>query len=118
VRDFVLDNIPPLVDKLLSRAGLGPGDVGCFVPHQANGRLIGELAERCGLGGVPLARVVERYGNLGSASVPVALDDAVRSGVVTGGDVVLLAGFGGGMAAGVGLVRWSSTTTTTSGSSS
>jgi acetoacetyl-CoA synthase len=112
VRDFVLDNIPPLVDKLLSRAGLGPGDIGCFVPHQANGKLIGELAERCGLGAVPMARVVERYGNLGSASVPVALDDAVRSGVITGGDAVLLAGFGGGMAAGVGLVRWSSLSST------
>jgi 3-oxoacyl-(acyl-carrier-protein) synthase III len=111
VRDFVLDNIPPLVDKLLSRAGLGVADVGCFVPHQANGRLIGELASRCGLGDVPLARVVERYGNLGSASVPVALDDAVRAGLIGGGDVVLLAGFGGGMAAGVGLVHW----TTTSG---
>jgi acetoacetyl-CoA synthase len=118
VRDFVLDNIPPLVDKLLSRAGLGPGDVGCFVPHQANGRLIGELAERCGLGGVPMARVVERYGNLGSASVPVALDDAVRSGAVAGGDVVLLAGFGGGMAAGAGLVRWFSPSSSASGRSS
>lgn len=109
VRDFVLDNIPPLVDKLLSRAGLGPAGVGCFVPHQANGRLIGELAARCGLGDVPMARVVERYGNLGSASVPVALDDAVRSGLIGAGDVVLLAGFGGGMTAGVGLVHWTTT---------
>jgi 3-oxoacyl-[acyl-carrier-protein] synthase-3 len=110
VRDFVLDNIPPLVDKLLSRTGLGPDDVACFVPHQANGALIGELAGRCGLGGTRLARIVEKYGNLGSASVPVALDDAVRGGAVHRGDAVLLAAFGGGMAAGVGLVRWSGTT--------
>ncbi len=106
VRDFVLDNIPLLLDKLLSRAAISPADVDCFIPHQANGRLMSELVGRCGLAGTHTHRIVEKYGNLGSASIPVALDDAVRSGTIAGGDMVLLAGFGGGMAAGVGLVRW------------
>lgn len=106
VRDFVLDNVPPLIDKLLSGAGVGVEDVDCFVPHQANGVLLDVLVDRCGLGAAQTARVVSRYGNLGSASVPVALDDAVRAGRLADGDLVLLAGFGGGMSVGVCLMRW------------
>ncbi|MFI6096925.1 3-oxoacyl-ACP synthase III family protein [Lentzea sp. NPDC051213] len=85
----------------------GIADVDCFVPHQANGVLLRELAERSGLGAAHTHLTVDRYGNLGSASVPVALDDAVRTGKIAAGDLVLLAGFGGGMSIGTSLVRWS-----------
>lgn len=107
VRDFVMDNLPPLLDKLVTKAGLSLADVDCFVPHQANGVLLRELAERSGLGAAHTHLTVDRYGNLGSASVPVALDDAVRTGKIAAGDLVLLAGFGGGMSVGTGLLRWS-----------
>lgn len=106
VRDFVLDTVPPLLDKLLSQAGIGHADIDCFIPHQANGVLMHELVTRCGLPRAHTHHIVEKYGNLGSASIPVALDDAVRSGSIAGGDLVLLAGFGGGMAAGACLIRW------------
>ncbi|WP_305783690.1 3-oxoacyl-ACP synthase III family protein [Symbioplanes lichenis] len=106
VRDFVLDQVPPVLGKLLARAGAAPGEVDVFVPHQANGVLLGELAERCGLGSAHTHLTVSRYGNVGSASVPVALDDAVREGRLADGDLVLLAGFGGGMAIGASLMRW------------
>jgi 3-oxoacyl-(acyl-carrier-protein) synthase III len=108
VRDFVMDNVPPMLEKQLARVGVTVDDVDCFVPHQANGVLLGELAERCGLAGTYTHRVVEKYGNVGSASVPVALDDAVRSGRITDGSLVLLTGFGGGMSMGSCLLRWSS----------
>jgi 3-oxoacyl-(acyl-carrier-protein) synthase III len=107
VRDFVMDNLPPLLDKLVTTNGLTLSDVDCFVPHQANGVLLRELAVRCGLEDAHTHLVVDRLGNLGSASVPVALDDAVRSGEIGAGDLVLLAGFGGGMSVGTCLVRWS-----------
>ncbi len=107
VRDFVLDTVPPLLDKLLAGAGVSTADVACFVPHQANGVLLDVLVERCGMGGAHTHRVVERFGNLGSASVPVALDDAARSGALHDGDLVLLAAFGGGMSVGACLLRWS-----------
>ncbi|MFD5830379.1 3-oxoacyl-ACP synthase III family protein [Lentzea sp. NPDC060358] len=107
VRDFVMDNVPPALEKLLAKSGLTVEDVDCFVPHQANGVLLDGLVERCGLGGAHTARVVEEYGNLGSASVPVALDHAVRSGAVADGDLLLLAAFGGGMSVGTCLLRWS-----------
>lgn len=55
----------------------------------------------------PTHLTVDQYGNLGTASVPVALDDAVRTGKIAAGDLVLLAGFGGGMSVGTSLVRWS-----------
>ncbi|MEI5103024.1 ketoacyl-ACP synthase III [Streptomyces sp. PmtG] len=107
VKDFVMDNLPTLLEKLVTRVGHTFADVDCFVPHQANPVLIGELARRCAFPSARTALVADRLGNLGSASVPVALDDAVRSGAVTRGDVVLLAGFGGGMSIGNCLMRWS-----------
>lgn len=107
VRDFVMDNVPPVLAKQLARAGVTAEDVDCFVPHQANGVLLRALVERCGLASAHTHEVVQKFGNVGSASVPVALDDAVRSGHVGDGDLVLLAAFGGGMSVGTCLVRWS-----------
>ncbi|GGN39130.1 3-oxoacyl-ACP synthase III family protein [Streptomyces fuscichromogenes] len=106
VREFVLENIPPSVDKLLADAGVSVEEIDCFVPHQANGVLIQELAARCGLAGTPLVQVVEQYGNIGSASVPIGLDHAVREGTVEPGGLVLLSAFGSGMSVGNGLLRW------------
>ncbi|SEP37564.1 3-oxoacyl-ACP synthase III family protein [Amycolatopsis saalfeldensis] len=107
VRDFVLDNVPQILDKLVTDAGASLADVRCFVPHQANGVLLDHLVEACGLTDTHTHRVVERYGNLGSASVPVTLDDAARSGMIHDEDLVLLAAFGGGMSVGATLLRWS-----------
>ncbi|WP_172381394.1 3-oxoacyl-ACP synthase III family protein [Streptomyces sp. MNP-20] len=108
VRDFVIDNLPPLLEKLVTRVGHAFADVDCFVPHQANVVLLDELVRRCSFRDTArTALVADRFGNLGSASVPVALDDAVRSGGITGGDLVLLSGFGGGMSIGNSLLRWS-----------
>ncbi|MEO3752521.1 ketoacyl-ACP synthase III [Streptomyces sp. B6B3] len=109
VRDFVMEQVPPALERLLARLDLDASDVDCFVPHQANGVLLDELVARCGLQKAHVARVLERYGNIGSAGVPVALDDAVRGGAVRPGDLVLLSGFGGGMSMANCLLRWSPT---------
>jgi 3-oxoacyl-(acyl-carrier-protein) synthase III len=106
VRDFVLDNVPGLLTRLLKRCGYEPTDVDHFVPHQANGRLVTELAEASGLRQAHTHLPLRHTGNIGSASVPVALDAANRSGALREGDLVLLAGFGAGMAAGAALMRW------------
>ncbi|MFF4013056.1 3-oxoacyl-ACP synthase III family protein [Streptomyces sp. NPDC001717] len=107
VSEFVLAEVPPVLTDLIKRSGYEPTDVDHFVPHQANAVLLGELAERSGLGGARMHLPLRHTGNIGSASVPVALDEAHRSGELKTGDVVLLAGFGAGMAAGAGLLRWS-----------
>lgn len=106
VREFVLEHVPPALAALVGRAGTGMERIGHFVPHQANGVMIDELVERCGLTGAKVHRTLHEYGNVGSASVPLALDEANRSGALGDGDLVLLAGFGGGMAIGACLIRW------------
>ncbi|APU15340.1 3-oxoacyl-ACP synthase III family protein [Actinoalloteichus fjordicus] len=106
VRDFVMDAVPPALDDLLLRAGLHLGDVDHFVPHQANGVLLAQLVEKAGLQHARTHYTLERYGNVGSASVPVVLDDANASGALADGDLIVLAAFGGGMSLGTCLLRW------------
>jgi 3-oxoacyl-[acyl-carrier-protein] synthase-3 len=106
VRDFVVEGVPPVLATLLKRAGLTAEDVDHFVPHQANGIMLQELVELSGLQAARTHRVLDRFGNTGSASVPMALDVAARSGALSDGDTVLLAGFGGGMSVGAALLRW------------
>ncbi|HEY8980675.1 MAG TPA: ketoacyl-ACP synthase III [Streptomyces sp.] len=106
VADFVMTNLPPMIGPLLERSGLTLDDVDHFVPHQANGVLLAELVERCGLTAARTHTPLVKYGNMGAASVPVALDEAVRDGHVHDGELLLLAGFGAGMAAGLCLLRW------------
>jgi acetoacetyl-CoA synthase len=110
VRDFVAEHVPPALLALARRAGVDIGAVDHFVPHQANGVMLGEVVERTGLGAARTHRTLIRYGNVGSASVPVALDEANRTGALSPGDLVLLAGFGGGMSIGASLLTWGSHT--------
>ncbi|MET0495993.1 MAG: ketoacyl-ACP synthase III [Actinoplanes sp.] len=106
VRDFVVAAVPPVLDTLLTRAGVPAAELDHFVPHQANGVMIGELVEAAGLQLARTHLVLERYGNTGSASVAVALDEAARAGDLKDGQTVLLAGFGGGMSVGAAVLRW------------
>jgi acetoacetyl-CoA synthase len=106
VRDFVADHVPPALTRLLDRAGLHAKDVDHFVPHQANGVMLGELVQSAGLDSATTHMTLARFGNVGSASVPVTLDVAARSGALRRGELVLLAGFGGGMSIGAALLRW------------
>jgi 3-oxoacyl-[acyl-carrier-protein] synthase-3 len=83
-------------DVALRRAGLGYDDIDLFVPHQANVRIIEATAKHAG---IPMEKVfvnVDRYGNTSSASVPMALEEAMAQGRVTEGSTVLLVAFGAG----------------------
>ncbi|WP_280725936.1 ketoacyl-ACP synthase III [Kitasatospora sp. MAA4] len=106
VSEFVMENVPGAVADLVAGAGVRLDEVDHLVPHQANGVLLRQLVELIGVPNARTHRTLERYGNVGSASVAVALDDANRSGALRNGDLVVLAGFGGGMAIGTGLLRW------------
>ncbi|WP_217143044.1 3-oxoacyl-ACP synthase III family protein [Streptomyces sp. AC627_RSS907] len=109
VRDFVMDNVPGALSTLVERTGHGLADVDHFVPHQANGVMLSELVTRAGLDHAHTHRTLERYGNTGSASVALALDDANQGGHLHDGDLVLLAAFGGGMSLGAAALRWTTT---------
>jgi len=99
-------NIAAACVHALEHNGLTADKIDCVVAHQANLRIIDGVAERVGL---PLDRFhlnLERYGNTSSASVPIALDEAVRSGRIKPGALVMMCAFGGGFAWGSALVRW------------
>lgn len=107
VSEFVLDRVPSAVSELLERADVHIDQVDHFVPHQPNGNLLDELVVKAGLENVTTHRTLEKYGNVGSACIPITLDEANRVGAIKHGDLLLLAGFGGGMSIGTCLVRWS-----------
>ncbi len=115
VKDFVLENVPPTVTGLLERTSVTAEQVDHLVPHQPNGPMLDELGARLDLPNARMHRTVEKYGNIGSASMPVTLDDAAGSGALADGDLVLLSGFGGGMSTGSCLLRWSATTSSSTG---
>jgi 3-oxoacyl-[acyl-carrier-protein] synthase-3 len=77
-----------------------------FVPHQANLRIIEAIGRRLGIDGDRVAINIEEYGNTSSASIPLALDEAVRSGRLTEGMNVLTCGLGAGLTWGAALMRW------------
>ncbi len=87
-------------------AGLSMDEIDLFVPHQANRRIIEAAARRVGL---PLERVminIDRFGNTSTATIPLALHDAVQQGRVKSGDQVLIAGFGSGLTWAACLLEW------------
>jgi 3-oxoacyl-[acyl-carrier-protein] synthase III len=90
----------------LERAGLGPDDVDLFVPHQANARIITAAAQRLGIAEDRYVITIDRYGNTSSASIPLALYDAIETGRLQPGAIVLLSGFGGGMTWASAVLRW------------
>ena len=93
-------------ERAMADAGLGPDDISLLVPHQANVRIIQAAGQRLG---IPIERtvvVIDRYGNTSSASIPLALYDAIESGRVHEGDHLLMTGFGGGMTWASAVYRW------------
>ncbi len=103
---FAIKVMGETVKKALATAQLTPQDITCLVPHQANLRIIQSAANRLGL---PMDKVVvnvDKYGNTSAASVPIALDEGVKSGRIKKDDVIALTGFGGGLTWGAVIIRW------------
>ncbi|MBH0188212.1 MAG: ketoacyl-ACP synthase III [Nitrospira sp.] len=98
--------IEQAVQDILKEFGVGLREVKQVVLHQANGRILAQIADRLAIPQDRLSSVIERYGNTSSASLPIALDVAVRGGAIAPGDLVLLGSFGGGLTWATGLVRW------------
>src|SRR5438270_20795 len=102
---FAVDIFIRQAYEVTREAGLTMDDIDLWVPHQANYRIIDAAARRIGL---PMERVacnIDEYGNTSSASIPLALDQAIREGRVKSGDKILLAGFGSGLTWGATLME-------------
>ena len=92
--------------EALAANGLAVSDVDAYIPHQANVRIVSHVAKKLGLDDSKCIVTVERHANTSAASVPLALDTAVRDGRVKRGDLVLLQGVGGGFTWGSVLLRY------------
>jgi 3-oxoacyl-[acyl-carrier-protein] synthase-3 len=93
-------------NEAIERAGLTPDDIDIVVPHQANMRIIEATARYAG---IPMEKVfvnVDRYGNMSSATIPVALDEAVESGRIEPGSRILMVAFGAGFTWASSVYQW------------
>ena len=91
---------------VVERAGLTTEQIDLVVPHQANNRIIEALSQRLNIGLDRFKVNLDRYGNTSAASIPIALDEAMRNGRIQSGDNVLMVAFGGGLTWAGALVRW------------
>ncbi|KAI7749637.1 hypothetical protein M8C21_014006 [Ambrosia artemisiifolia] len=104
---FVVKAVPESIMASLANSGLSLSDIDWLLVHQANQRIIDYVATKLEF---PTDRVIsnlKNYGNTSAASIPLALDEAVRSGKVKKGQTVMTAGFGAGLTWGSAVVRWS-----------
>jgi 3-oxoacyl-[acyl-carrier-protein] synthase-3 len=92
--------------ETLAAAGLAPGAIDWLIPHQANLRIMDATAKRLHLPHDKMVVTVDRHANTSAASIPLALDTAVRDGRIHAGQHVMLAGVGGGFTWGAVLLRW------------
>ena len=103
--------MPPEAAEALKRAGIGLADVDLVVPHQANLRIIEAVGKRVGVPSEKVFLTVQRYGNMSSGTVPVALVEAIEEGRVQPGSRILAPAFGGGLTYCAHLIQWGSRTT-------
>ena len=95
-----------IVDETLAANNLQKSDIDWLVPHQANSRIIAATAKKLSMPMEKVVQTVAQHGNTSAASIPLALDVAVRNGTIRRGDTLLMEGFGGGFTWGSALVNW------------
>ncbi|MBE7159567.1 MAG: 3-oxoacyl-ACP synthase, partial [Rhodospirillales bacterium] len=106
VYKFAVRRMAEISEALLKRNGVNGSELGCFIPHQANRRIILSTAERLGM---PQDRVIiniDSYGNTTAGTIPLAMNTAFEAGRMKRGDLILLASVGAGYTVGATLLRW------------
>ncbi len=101
-----VNTLDAIVDETLAANGLQKSDIHWLVPHQANIRIIQATAKKLGMSMDNVVLTVDRHGNTSAASIPLALDTAVRDGRIKRGETILMEAFGGGFTWGSALVRF------------
>ena len=106
VYKFAVPKFVEVIQPALVATDLKIAEIDHFVPHQMNARMIEAVAERLGF---PMSKIViniENYGNTSAASIPIALDEAVRAGRIKRGDLILMCAMGAGITWGTAVLRW------------
>lgn len=106
VYKYAVRKMAEATERVLERNGITGADLGCFIPHQANKRIIASTADRLGM---PPERVIiniDRYGNTTAGTIPIAMQTAREEGRLKKNDLVLIASVGAGFTTGASLLRW------------
>ncbi|MDB9496214.1 ketoacyl-ACP synthase III [Spirulina major CS-329] len=103
---FAVAKVPDVISKALFRAELDATAIDWLILHQANQRIIDAVAQRMKISSDRVISNIHEYGNTSAASIPLALDGAVRSGKIQAGQVVAIAGFGAGLSWGAAIFEW------------
>ncbi|MGI6119583.1 MAG: beta-ketoacyl-ACP synthase III [Desulfosporosinus sp.] len=93
-------------EKVLKKAGIMKKDVDLLIPHQANIRIVNAAVKRLGITSDKVIINLDKYGNMSAASIPVALDEAIKDGQIIEGDNILMVGFGAGLTWGACVLKW------------
>jgi len=104
---FAVKIMPYATEKVIEKSDVTLDDIKYIIPHQANSRIIESAIKRLGVALEKVYTTIKKYGNISSASIPVAMDEAYRKKCLRKGDNLVLVGFGGGLTWGSALVRWS-----------
>ncbi|UWU49061.1 beta-ketoacyl-ACP synthase III [Limnospira platensis] len=103
---FAVKKVPEVVEKALFHSGLTAADVDWLILHQANQRILDAVAQRLKIPPHKVISNLANYGNTSAASIPLALDEVVRSGKIQSGDIIATAGFGAGLTWGSAIFKW------------
>ena len=103
---YAVRKMGEICERLLNRNGITANEIDCFIPHQANQRIIKATAERLGLRPESVIINIDRYGNTTAGTIPLAMETARQEGKLKKGDLVLLASVGAGFTVGATLLRW------------
>jgi 3-oxoacyl-[acyl-carrier-protein] synthase III len=106
VYKFAVRKMAEATIKVLERNGVTGADLGCFIPHQANKRIITSTADRLGMDPERVIINIDKYGNTSAGTIPLAIETAIEEGKLKKGDLVLLAAVGAGFTVGAALLRW------------
>ena len=106
VYKFAVRKMAEAAEIVLTRNGVTGADLGCFIPHQANKRIILSTAERLGMPEECVVINIDRFGNTTAATIPMAMQTALEDGRLKKGDLVLLASVGAGFTVGATLLQW------------
>lgn len=103
---FAVKKVPEVIEKALFRANLTVDQIDWLILHQANQRILNAVAERLNIPPEKVISNLANYGNTSAASIPLALDEAVREGKIKPGDRIMTSGFGAGLTWGAALFEW------------
>ncbi|NES72810.1 MAG: 3-oxoacyl-ACP synthase, partial [Okeania sp. SIO2D1] len=103
---FAVQKVPEVIEKALFKANMSTEKIDWLLLHQANQRILDSVASRLKIPSEKVISNLENYGNTSAASIPIALDEAVREGKVKPGDIIAASGFGAGLTWGAAIFEW------------